>query len=420
MTLTATWIAVASATPVFGQLTVAQRDSSCAVVLTSHQLPGRSCQSLAVAAVDVMTRRYYSPLSSRDLQNTSAKPGTAGSAAQAEAVPSVQPEGAGGATVAAVGTDSGTRTMVALTVNPALFFVPPGNAERSATANRIADLTLLLPADNIDADANGRPDYFGVRVRLNVNGARAGRAVTDAGKAFLRAVQKEADRMAEIRKALLETVTDIGACGEALLDPDASAVTTRSACGAEFRGSSDTYQELRRAFDRAHEEADAKYFGVDLRADWGDQTLGSVSDAAASAITAGLAFGRRLGGSNETASVQFRGRAGYRYANLWKTSATSRAFDGGIGLEARRALDESSAVTLSAGIEARYGGDEASEKLLQTNFTMFRATLALPIAGATGVSIAFGTPLAGAIDPTFSVNFNWSVLLPKVGFAPIR
>jgi hypothetical protein len=400
------------------QLTRAQRDSLCASVLSNHKLTGPSCQSLAVAAVTVITESFYAP-QPRDVQNTNARAATAGSIAQNEAIPSVQPEAVAGASVAAAGTDSGTRTIAAISVNPALFFVPIGNSNRIATASRIADLTFLVPTDNIDEDGNGRPDYFGVRLRINVNGAQSGRAITEAGRAFLRSVQADADMMVAIRAALLETVPDIPRCGNALLTPGQTSADLQSACGIVIQPTEARYAELRRTLAIAREEADAKYLGLDVRADWGDATLGSVADAEASAITAAVAFGRRVTGADpRELFLGIRGRAGYRYSNLWKTNATSRAFDGGFGLEARKSIDETSAVMLSAGIEARYGGEEDAEEQLQTNYTVFRATLAVPIAGATGLSIAFGTPLAGQIDPTFNVNFNWSVLLPKLGFGP--
>jgi hypothetical protein len=104
-----------------------------------------------------------------------------------------------------------------------------------------------------------------------------------------------------------------------------------------------------------------------------------------------------------------------RYAELRSTHEVSYAFDGGLGLEARRPLDETTSILLTAGLEARYGGDASSEEELQTNYTAFRATLSLPIAGATALAIAYGTPIAGKISPTFSVNFNWKLLLPKTG-----
>jgi hypothetical protein len=53
------------------------------------------------------------------------------------------------------------------------------------------------------------------------------------------------------------------------------------------------------------------------------------------------------------------------------------------------------------------------EDELQTNYTVLRAALAVPLAGMTGLTLAVAAPIDGPISPALSVNFNWGLLLPK-------
>ena len=70
---------------------------------------------------------------------------------------------------------------------------------------------------------------------------------------------------------------------------------------------------------------------------------------------------------------------------------------------------------LSAGFEFRYARAQAMESALQTDFLVFRASLAVPLTGGTRVSIALGAPLIGQdISPTLSISANWDLLLPRL------
>jgi hypothetical protein len=112
-------------------------------------------------------------------------------------------------------------------------------------------------------------------------------------------------------------------------------------------------------------------------------------------------------------SLGLKARGGARYTHLDDIEETSYAFDGAIGVEGRRPLERSQAITASAGFELRYGGADAVEDELQTNFTVFRAALAVPLAGMTGITVAVTAPIDGPISPALSVNFDWGLLLPK-------
>ncbi len=401
--------------------TQAKSDTLCAEVMKARKLAGKSCATLATLIVDSVTRLLYQP-EPRDLQNQNAKAATGGSLAQAEAVPSAEPLAVGGASLAAVGADSGAKAIVALTLNPSVFLTSPRHAEQIARASRIADLTVLFPVDDLDRDKDGHVDYFGARLRLNITGSKSGGKVAKAGQAFLQSVQGEADFRNQLIAAF-RAAANVETCVQALLaqEHDEAEISQQCGSGALWAPDRATYDAMRKAIAEARVEADSRYLGLDLRMDFGDPTLGAVKDASATSINAGLALGRQFLGADPTgASAGVKARLGLRYTDLTDLHQTSFAFDGGIGFEARRPLDQDQAAVLSAGFEFRYGGEKGVQEELQTNYTVFRAALAIPVAGATALSIAVGAPIDGPISPTLSVNFNWGLLLPKLGLAPTR
>jgi hypothetical protein len=389
-------------------------DSTCTEAIAAKRLRGTGCLQLAAQMVDSLTRLLYRP-APRDLQRDGIGSATAGSLAQSEPVPGAQPLGVGGASLAAVGADSGAKAIVALTINPAIFFTSPSQTEAIARASRIADLTVLFPVDDLDRDEDGRVDYFGARLRLNFTGSKQGGVLARAGETLLKAVRAEADLALRLAP-FLGQAPRVADCYDALLAGrrDQGLVTER--CGGPFTIALDErrYEELRQQLSEARAEADAKYFGLDLRFDFGDPTLGAVENARATSINAGIAWGQQFLSTDRTGpSAGFKLRAGGRYTHLSDVSETSYAFDAALGLEARRPLDEGQAITASAGFEFRYGGERDVEDLLQTNYTVFRAAVAVPVAGATGIVLAVAAPIDGPISPVLSVNFNWGLLLPR-------
>jgi hypothetical protein len=395
----------------------AKADRACDEVIMAKGLEGEGggCLVLAGSMVDTLTSLRYGP-APRDVQSDATGAATAGSLAQSEPVPGVQPLGVGGASIAAVGSDSGAKAIVALTVNPAIFFASLNDTEEAARATRIADLTVLFPVDDLDRDEDGRVDYFGARLRLNFTGARAGSEVLErAGAALLQLAQKETDLALKL-DTVLASAPNAGNCYDALLAEEIDDALVASQCGTPFAIEVDDqrYESFRRQMADVRAEADSRYFGLDLRFDFGDPTLGAVANARATSIDAGLAWGRRfLGADPMGPSLGLKARGGARYTHLDDIEETSYAFDGAIGVEGRRPLERGQAITASAGFELRYGGADAVEDELQTNFTVFRAALAVPLAGMTGITVAVTAPIDGPISPALSVNFDWGLLLPK-------
>ncbi len=411
------------------QPTPTPRDLLCGrVLLARFHTAAQSndpCFELAGAVVIEVTDALYrgvdldSAISPRDLQQTNSGDAVGGgSLAQDEAVPTVQPMAIGGGSVAAVGSDAGANAITALTLNPSIFFAPPGDREKTARLSRLADLTVLFPVDQLDRDHDGRVDYFGARLRMNVTGAGAGgRVMQKARDLFTGLLRKEAENATRLAQAF-KSAPNLETCVAALLGPGADAGAITSACGEGARVQVDAaqYAQFQRQLAAAREEADAKYLGLDVRLDFGDPTLGAVANAAATALTGGLAFGRQFVAPDaDAASLGLKGRLGVRYTDLRNVDETSFALDGGLGLHARRPLEDGSAVDLAGGFEFRYARARGLRSALQTDYLMFRASLAVPLAGGTRVAIALGAPLIGqAISPTLSISANWGLLLPRV------
>jgi hypothetical protein len=399
--------------------TAAEATAACSEAITTKRLSGTGCFQLAAQMVDSLTRLLYRP-APRDVQREGTGAATAGSLAQSEPVPGVQPLGIGGASVAAVGADSGAKAIVAITVNPAIFFTSPNQSDVIARASRIADLTALFPVDDLDRDKDGKVDYFGARLRLNFTGSKAGGTLIKAGEALLKAVRAETDLALRL-EPFLAKAPRVGDCYDALLAKRQDEARIAEECGGQFRMQLDEkqYEDIRRKLADARAEADSKYFGLDLRFDFGDPTLGAVENARATSINAGLALGHQFLGAEPTGpSAGIKARAGGRYTHLTDLEETGYAFEAAFGFEGRRPLDQGQAITASAGFEFRYGGKGSIEDELQTNYTVFRAALAVPVAGTTGLTLAVAAPIDGPISPVLSVNFNWGLLFPKKGPMP--
>lgn len=381
------------------------------------------CFTLAGVVMFQQTERLYlgpdaaERLSPRDLQQTNAgDAATGGSVAQAEAVPTVQPMAAGGGSISAVGSDAGAHAITALTLNPAIFFTGSEPSTALAQYSRLSDLTVFFPVDGLDQDQDGDVDYFGIRVRVNVTGLSAGSdLMAKAREMFGTLVQQEALYVEWLAEVLQNTPV-VEACVTALLASQLDRAAVQQSCATDVAATldADAYRAFHDQLAAVREEVDSRYFGLDVRLDVGDPTLGAVPNASATAITGGLAFGKQFVGQRpDDASAGLKARLGLRYTDLEDLDEQSFAVDGGVAFEARRPVDLRRIVTLSGGFEFRFGDADRAEAELQTDFLVFRAALKVPVSDGTGVSIAVGAPLIGErISPSLSVNAHWGLLLP--------
>lgn len=405
---------------VSGAATDACREALRAQKVPQEEFGELPCRSLAAIIVDRLTAGQYAPLVDRvvrprDLQSTvTSGPATGGSAAQGEAVPAPHPVALAGGSIAALGTDAGSDAVAALSLNPALFFLDPARRLDAARLSRLMDLSVFVPVEGLDKNQDGSVDYFGVRMRINVTGLSQGSAVMrEARRIFGSMVAADAQLMRRLENAI-EGAADPGACIAALGGGQGEAQSIRAGCGTDipFDVPAEQYEDLAGALRQAREIADSRSFGLDLRLDVGDPTLGAVAGARGTFLYGGVAAARRFVGSgDQPSSAGFRVRLGVRFASLADTAVTSFAVDGGIGFEARRVYEQQ-AVNLSTGLELRWGGSSSSRDRLQTNILMFRASLSVPITAANSVSLNLGVPLLGEVTPVLSVAVNWGLLLP--------
>ena len=400
---------------------VAPGTSPCVVLAA-----GVATQSEVVRrAADVFLRdadaAVASVFSPRDLQpRQPQQPSLAGTAAQGQAVPSVQPAGVAAGTIAALGTHEGNHALAALGINPAVLFLSEAAQRELARYSRFADITVFLPVSDIAEEEETDPDagagdleYFGARLRLNFHGLAAGDQLWETARSLTNTWMAQAGRNQAQVIDIFRDAPDLTGCAKALMERgDAPPMSV--ACGEQFSMEVSTEQalQLRDVLAEIRRRVDANYFGVDIRFDHGDPTLGEVEDASGTSIFAGLSHGRSMGIASDGSPVfSIRSNLGVRHSSLDATEDDEFAAEGGIGLHMARTLGDQE-INGSAGLELRYGtADGDAVERLQSDYLMVRGSLLIPITSAHSLSVNFGTPLDGDVSPRLSINFNWGVLL---------
>ncbi len=406
-----------------------QNDSLCTEELVRGGLArdaaaGLPCFQLAVqleerVSTPLVLQAMLERVPPRDLQSrATGNAGTSGAPSQGEAVPTVQPLALAGGSLAAVGSAGGADAIAAFTINPAMLFGAQTPA-RSAALSRLLDLTILAPINELDRDQDGKIDYYGIRARINVAGPGAGRHVVQAGEAFVDRVQQSTDLAAGL-DSVLKAAPDFPSCVAALREDPIDADEMQQTCGRSVSLAVDprTLERFREALQRARDSADAQYFGLDLRLDQGDPTLGATPGAAGTALFAGLAYGRRIVATQPgRPSFGIKARLGLQHVSLDTLTIDERdrnntAIDGAAAFDFTYPY-EFQPLKLAAGVEFRTGDPPISgaEEEFRTNFVQVRLSLDVPITAANSISIAFAGPLTGEERPTLSINANWQLLL---------
>lgn len=340
----------------------------------------------------------------------------AGTPAQTEAVPSVQPTALASASLGITGSEVGTDALTSISLNPATLFAGT-DAEAAARWGRFTDITLFFPVT--DAGDIGRSlDYVGARVRMNITGVADGDKLLQRAKdAFNTVLRAETNLELDLRAAL-QSASDVRLCVRSALESEPG--DRLAGCGGNITIglSPSAYKKLRESLAAVREKADARYLGLDLRVESGDPTLGAVPGADVMALQAGLALGRRILQRNVySPSLGIRSRLGVRYTDPRDVGAeVTWALDGGLGFDASRMLPTEQYVKLSAGFEFRYSNsDDALQEALQTDFASFRGSLSVPLVGGASLSIGFATPVAGESQTSLTFNVDWGLLLPGLG-----
>jgi hypothetical protein len=406
-----------------------ERDSLCAAKLVEDGISAEDaelapCSQLADALVtNIVTPRTLAAMRervpARDFQSrATGNAGTSGAPSQSEAVPSVQPLALAGGSLAAVGSEGGTNAIAGFTINPAILFGPQ-DPTQAAALSRLLDLTVLAPVNDLDRDEDGTIDYFGIRARINVTGPGAGRHLAKAVEAFADQTQMSTEISASL-DSLLTTTETFEECVAALREETVDPGKMERGCGRSIDLTTDEaiLARLREALSLARDSADARYFGLDLRLDQGDPTLGATPGAAGTSLFAGLAYGRKIVATQANRpSFGLKARLGVQHVSLDdqaldESDRTNTAIDGALAFDFTYPY-QFQPLKLAAGLEFRAGDPPVAdaEKEFRTNFLQARLSLDVPITAANSISIAFAGPLTGDERPTLSINANWQLLL---------
>ena len=411
----------------------ARADSLCRRQLEQRNIPHEQeseCQFLAAAILDrwnepaLKSAMLLDRVPPRDFQSrASGEPAKSGAAGQSEAVPTAQPLALAGGSLSAVGSEGGTDAIAAFTLNPAML-LGVQDKMKAASLTRLLDLTVLVPINDLDRDEDGTIDYYGIRARLNILGAKAGNRLAAAARALGQQAQQAAE-LADLLEVVLTRATDLDQCVDVYMAPGSTLNldALRVPCGEalDVRPNAGIIAAFRAGLARARDSVDAQYLGLDLRYDNGDPTLGATPGAAGKTLFAGLAFGRRIVGTDPSRPTYgIKARVGFQHVELDDETLPvdtrrNTAVDGALAFDFTYP-HEFRPLTLAAGLEFRHGDPpiEGAEKAFRTNYTQVRLSLDVPITAAQSVSIGFAGPLSGKEKPTLSVNVNWQLLLAGV------
>lgn len=382
--------------------------------------PANGCRRVAVAVTsDWGTRELFgTAVDPRDVaatrDQTTASPG--------EVAAPIEPVEAAGGSVAAVGTDRGAGAVAAIALNPSIFFVDPSNTEAVARWSRVSDVTLLVPVSDMDDgegdDARGggeAVDYVGIRWGLNITGLRRGsvlhRAVVAAYNRFLGAGTPQILRIQNLLSTLpsenLEPCIRILAETQSL-DEAAVGRITQTCGGAPIAADPTVIAGLREAIQAARIQADSRYLGLDLRADFGDLSLAGVDTVTGTALFAGIGWGQRFMRQTD-ATGGVRTHLGVRYWDVDGTEDNNVAVEGGLGFESIRYYSYQR-LALAAGVDFQHRtGAAASDE--ETTSIGLTGTLNVPVTPTSSVTLNFVAPVRGERrGPALSIKANWRLL----------
>jgi hypothetical protein len=391
---------------------------ACTFSATVIQLQLLAARRATFNQEEIQRRTNEALSTTRD--ETSATPG--------DATSPIEPVESAGGSFGALSSGSGSSAITALAINPAFFFVSPKNPASMARWSRFADLTLLVPSSNSDADNDGDIDYVGVRWRFNVRGLSAGSAlIRDVQAAFQGILRQSTAEVVAIDSLLtsvsasafdscFDSLMRAGRTGRTVEELEAGVAAVRSACGGSPLGAYgiSPYRQLDENIRRARVAADSRYFGFDVRADFGALDRFGVDTIPGRSLTAAFGFGRRFPTLSGETSSGIRASLGLRFIDPNGTPASGFAAAGGISYETVRYYDHQR-LSATAGLEFQAGAGETATPAGR-NYLAFRGSLNVPIAGMTSATVSFATPVAGGGDmrPTLSVKANWRLLLPRV------
>jgi hypothetical protein len=199
------------------------------------------------------------------------------------------------------------------------------------------------------------------------------------------------------------------ACIAAIKRREVASVETGCGLTGDFDALVASEREYRLAVEQARREADRRYFGLDLRADWGDPRLTGVAESRGERLLAALAAGETFyAGQRYT---QLRSRLGVAYTHL-DSGETDYSLDGGLGIEFGVGV-EALLVKGSVGLEGRALGESLPHG--GTRFLDLFLGVSVPVAEGAALNVGLSLPLLHPEDsprePMLSLNGDWELLL---------
>ena len=364
-------------------------------------------------------------LTPRSLQSSKVNnPNSVASASQSDAIPSLYPFALAGGTIGGAGSNGGTNALTAVSINPAMFFADMSDAKESAKWGRLMDLSVIFPLNNVESDNNQNLDYLGLRGRINLTGV-------EKGDELFEKVLLNFNDVLETSKVEIDVINDIliasnncEACFNQFLKvinegQDASTIAT--ICGKEFsiKKGDEEFKSFKEELDNLLSEADRKYFGLDLRADFGDPTLNAVDSASGTSMFLGIGYGfSGKGIKGKGAFASLNSRLGIRYKDMEVVDASLFDIDGALGIDLSWPY-QFQQIKLGIGFEFRANLEEKLETIVETDlseayetdYLYFRLALNIPITATNGISLQYGTAIAGEKASILSFNFSWNLLL---------
>jgi hypothetical protein len=400
-----------------------------AVTGTTHLDPAnaahvaKGCELVATAVSERWsTTAMFPPAPDVDPRDLSATRDQT-TAAPGDAAAPIEPVEAAGGSVAAVGTDKGSGAVAAIVINPSIFFVDPSNTEAVARWSRFTDVTLLVPASDLEGDGESGgeeddegTDYVGIRWGLNLTGLQQGSALHQAVvAAYQRFLEGQHVQNLQIQSLLTKAASDadLNKCITALnaadlIDKATQAAITKDCGGAPDPDDPAIITGLREALQAARNQADSRYFGLDVRADFGDLSLAGIDTVSGTSFFAGVGWGRRSV-RNTDAATGIRAHLGARYWDNEGEEKGNMALEGGVAFEAIRFYNYQR-LTLVGGLDGRYQAEGADDGEEEASIN-FRASLNVPVTSTASVSVNLAAPLHGERrGPILSIKANWRLL----------
>jgi hypothetical protein len=275
-----------------------------------------------------------------------------------------------------------------------------------------------VPANDLNDqadDGDKSRDYVGIRWGISVTGFQRGsevhRAAVDAYNRFLAVGTAQTQRLQNLLFALPEN--GLEPCirilsGVQSLDAETMSAAAQACGGAPVSTDPTVVTALQEAIQRARIQADSRYFGIDVRADFGDLTLAAVDTARGVSFAGAAAWGRRFGFA-ENATTGVRAFLGSRFWELEGSDEGNLAIEGGLGFEAIRYYDLQR-LTLLAQFDFRRQIDSAVEGGNETRIDL-RGSINVPVTATTSVALNFSRPIIGeGPGPVLSIKANWRLL----------